>query len=165
VRSERGYTLIEMLIVVAMIGIASAIAVPVFIESNARSAMWTGSERIGATIRQARLRAISTNTAYRVAFNCPSAGDLRLLIVTGDPGVDDDFPDRCSADIEGDSEVEMPPNITFDSESATALQVSGRGNFTAIGDSIPLTISVYYGTSLRTLTVSTTGQITFANVH
>ena len=51
VRSERGFTLVEMLIVVGMIGIVTAISVPVFIESNARSRLWTGSEQIGATIR------------------------------------------------------------------------------------------------------------------
>lgn len=154
-----------MLIVVGLIGIASAISIPVFIESNARSGLWTGSERIGATIRQARLRAISTNTTYRVVFDCPSAGKLRMLIVTGNAAVDD-ATGRCSTTLAGDSAViEMPTSISFDAESATALQVTGRGAFTAIGDSIPLEISVNYGTTVRSLTVSASGQITFSNVH
>jgi len=164
--SERGYTLVELLIVVGMIGVASAIALPIFMESNARTGLWTGSERIGATIRQARLRAISTNTTYRVVFNCPSAGNLRMLIVTGDPAVDDDFVTRCADTVDGDSGViEMPDSISYDAADATALQVTGRGVFTAIGDAIPLTISVNYGSAVRSLAVSNTGQISFSNVH
>lgn len=154
-----------MLIVVGLIGVASAISIPVFMEASARSALWTGSERIGATIRQARLRAISTNTTHRVVFDCPSAGQLRTLVVTGDPAVDD-AESRCGTTLEGDSAIiEMPTSVSFDADSATALQVTGRGAFTALGDSIPLAITVNYGTTVRTLTVGTTGQITFSNVH
>lgn len=164
-RSERGYTLIELLFVVGFIGVASAVAIPVFMESNARSALWTGAERIGATIRQARLRAISTNRTYRVTFACPSANKLRMLIVTGDSVVDD-APGRCSTTLDGDSAViEMPTSITFDTDTATALQVTGRGVFTALGDTIPLEISVNYGGAERLLTVSASGQITFSNGH
>jgi prepilin-type N-terminal cleavage/methylation domain-containing protein len=163
--SQRGYTLIELLIVVGMIGVASAIALPVFIESNARSALWTGSERIGSTIRQARLRAISTNTTHRVMFDCPSAGQLRTLVMIGDPDVDD-AENRCTLTLDGDSAIiEMPTSISFDADTATGLQVTGRGVFTALGGPIPLDISVNYGTNIRTLSVSNTGQITFSNVH
>ena len=165
VRSEHGFTLIEIMIVMGLIGIAAAISVPVFIESSARNSLWTASERIGSTIRQTRLKAISQNTPYRMVFNCPSAGRLRSLVVTGVPLVDD-AADRCSQTLDGDSAIfEMPTSVTFDSESATALHVTGRGIFTAIGDSIPLTISVNYGATLRTLTVSATGQLTFSNVY
>ena len=164
-RSERGYTLIEILIVVGLIGIVSAISVPVFISSNARNALWTGSELIGSSIRQARLKAISQNTPYRVGFDCPGPNQLRLLVMTGDPVVDDDA-DRCSADLDGDSgAIEMPTGVLFTSGTATSLQVTGRGVFTAIGDAIPLTISVTYGAATRTLTVSATGQITFTDVE
>lgn len=164
-RSERGFTLLETIVVVGLIGVTAAIAVPVFIESNSRNRLWTGSEQIGSTIRQTRLLAISQNTSYRVAFDCPSAGNLRRLIITGDPLVDDDA-DRCGQTIEGDSgTIEMPPSVTYDPEAATALQVSGRGIFTALGESIPLTISVQYGTATRTLTVSATGQVTFSAIY
>ncbi len=164
-RSHLGFTLIELLIVLALGMVLSAIAVPVFMESSARSNLWTVSERIGATIRQARLRAISQNTPYRVVFNCPSAGSLRGLVMTGDPAVDDAV-DRCSETLDGDTgTIEMPASITYDAEEATALEVSGRGVFTALGDAIPLTISVNRGATVRTLTVSATGQITFSNVY
>ena len=45
--------------------------------------MWTASELIGSQIRQARLKAISRNKSFRVRFDCPSAGQFRVLVVTG----------------------------------------------------------------------------------
>jgi prepilin-type N-terminal cleavage/methylation domain-containing protein len=165
-RSERGYTLVEVLITLGLIGVVTAISVPVFIESNARSKLWTGSEQIGAEIRQARLKAISSNTTYRVVFDCPAAGQLRSLVMTGDPAVDDD-PGRCNDTLEGDSgTIQLPSGVGYDADDeATGLQVTGRGVFTAMGGAIPLMISVTYGPTLRTLTVSATGQITFSDVE
>jgi hypothetical protein len=100
-----------------------------------------------------------------VVFNCPSANQLRGLVMTGDPAVDDGA-SRCSETQEGDTGViELPTSVTYDSDSAIYLQVSGRGVFTASGAAIPLTLSVNYGSSTRTLTVSATGQISFSDVH
>ncbi|HUQ89282.1 MAG TPA: prepilin-type N-terminal cleavage/methylation domain-containing protein [Vicinamibacterales bacterium] len=163
-RSERGYTLFELLIVLALIGIVTGISVPVFMESNKRSALWTGAEQIGATVRSARLKAISQNTAYRVVFNCPSANELRTLVVIGDPAIDDDA-GRCGDTYEGDSgTIELPTGVAYDVEDTTSLQVSGRGIFTAIGGAIPSLITVTSGAATRILTVSGTGQITFTDV-
>ena len=162
---ERGYTLLEILVVMAMIGIVSAIAVPVFIESSARNNIWTASERVGALIRQTRLKAISQNTAYRVHFACPVAGNIRAIAMTGDPAVDDD-PGRCGLSMDGDTDVmALPAAVTYDSSDAEYLHVTARGVFTAEGAAIPLTISVNHAASTRTLTVSATGQISFSDVH
>lgn len=161
-RQESGYSLIEMLIGLAIIGVVLAIAVPVFLESNRRTSLWTGSERLGAVIRQTRLKAISQNQTYRVRFDCPAANQVRSLILTGTPATDDAV-NRCAQTLVGDGEiVEMPTGVSFDPEDATELRVTPRGVFTAVGDSIPLTINVSYGTSTRTLAVSATGQITFS---
>ena len=164
-RSEHGYTLIEVLITIGLIGIVTAISVPVFIQSNALSNLWTGAEQIGAEVRQARLKAINSNKTYRVAFDCPAAGQLRSLIMTGDPGVDDD-PGRCADTLEGDSgAIQLPSGVAYAADDSTGLQVTGRGVFTAMGGAIPLIINVTYGTATRTLTVSATGQITFSDVE
>jgi hypothetical protein len=85
--------------------------------------------------------------------------------MTGDPAVDDDA-GRCSDTYVGDSGiVSLPTTVAYDTGDATALQVTGRGVFTALGDAIPLTISVSKGGGIRTLRVSGTGQITFADVQ
>jgi prepilin-type N-terminal cleavage/methylation domain-containing protein len=165
-RSERGYTLFEVLIVVGLIGIVSAISVPVFLESNARNALWTGAEQIGSTVRSARFKAISQNTPHRVVFNCPNANELRTIAFQDNPAIDDmDIDARCAEDHPGDSGViELPGGVVYDSDAATYLEVSGRGIFTAEGGPIPLTITVTHGAATRLLTVSGTGQVTFTDV-
>lgn len=164
-RSERGYTLIEVLITLGLFGVVTAISVPVFMESNSRSNLWSGAERIGAAIRQARLKAISTNTSFRVAFNCPDANEVRTLIMTGNPVIDDDA-DRCNDTLDGDSAViELPTGVGYDVDTTTSLEVTGRGVFSANGGTIPLVITTTHGGAMRTLTVSGTGQITFTDVH
>lgn len=162
-RQERGFSLIELIVVVGLIGVLAAVSVPTFLESNRRNALWTGSERVGSLIRQTRLKAISQSATFIVRFDCPAANQLRALIVTGNPGIDS-AANRCTNVQPGDSEVVvLPTGVTYDAEDATELQVTPRGVFTAVGDTIPLIITTSYGVSTRTVTVSATGQITYSN--
>jgi len=159
-RSDRGFTLMELLIAAGLAGILMAIALPVVMTSEARNGIWTGSEVVGAQIRQARLQAISRNTRYRVRFNCPAAGNLRVLVVTGTPAIDD-AANRCTTYQQLDSGIiSMPANVTFG--TPPTLEVNGRGVYAAPGFAIPQTITVTNGTFSRNLTVSATGQIAFA---
>jgi len=158
-RSDRGFTLLELLIVLGLIGILSAIAIPTLSESTNRNAVWTASEQIGSQIRQARLKAITRNTPFRVVFDCPAARQYRVLIVDGT--IDD--ADRCSQTLEHDSGVlVMPTNVTYTAD-LPALEVNGRGAYSIIGvGALPLTITVQYAdTHARSFSVSVTGQITF----
>lgn len=152
----------ELMIALGIAGIMAAIAVPVFIESTARNAVWTGSELIGSQLRQARLKAISRNMRFRVRFDCPGTGHVRVLVVTGDPTIDD-ASGRCGTyqSVGGvmlDSGIiAMPQGTSFG--TVTTLEVNGRGIYSA--DTIPKTITVTNGTSSRDLTITATGQITF----
>jgi type IV fimbrial biogenesis protein FimT len=170
VRSNRGFTLIELMIALGIAGVLAAVAVPVFIESASRNQIWTASETIGSQIRQARLRAISRNRSYQVRFDCPAAGQFRILVV---PGPDDVPPapiadaDRCGT-IVMDAGVtildggtfSMPNSVSFG--DVDTLTVNSRGIYTSAGV-IPQTITVTYGERQRTLTISATGQITFSD--
>lgn len=158
-RSNRGFTLFELLIVLAMIGIISAIAIPTLSTSTERNAVWTASEQIGSQLRQARLKAVTRNTPFRLVFDCPAVGNYRVLIV--DDTIDND--DRCDQTIEFDSGVyNLPANVSY-TAGLPALQVNGRGMYSVIGlGDLPLTITVQYrDTHARSLTVSLTGQISF----
>jgi len=162
VRPESGFTLIELMIALGIAGIMAAIAVPVVMESTARNAVWTGSELIGTQLRQARLKAITRNTRFRVRFDCPNVGNLRVLVVTGNPLIDN-AAGRCSdsqsiGGVMMDSGIiAMPQGASFG--TVTTLEVNGRGIYSA--DVIPKTITVTNGTTSRALTISLTGQITF----
>lgn len=160
-RSVRGFTIFELLIVVALIGIMSAIGIPTMMEATRRNAVWSASELIGSQIRQARLKAISRNLSFRVRFDCPSAGQFRVLQVTGDATIDDAV-NRCSTQQTYDSGVMvMPSNVSYGA-TPPLLTVNSRGVFTS-STGIPAAITVTHAanSSSRTLTMSATGQITF----
>ena len=159
-RSASGFTLFELLVVMALITILSAIAIPTLMSGTERNDVWTASERIGSQIRQARLKAISRNMSFRVRFDCPAVGNFRVLAVTGDAAIDG-APDRCSQTVDYDSGVyTMPPNTSYD-EDPPLLTVNSRGVYSS-DKGIPSTITVSHGNGTsRALTMSATGQISF----
>ena len=151
--------MIELLVALALIGILAAIAIPNLSESTNRNAVWTASEQIGSQIRQARLKAITRNTPFRVVFDCPADNQFRVLFVDGT--IDD--PDRCDNTLTGDTGIFVVPALVSFNDGLPTLEVNGRGMFSLIGaGALPLTITVQYSTThSRDLTVSATGQITF----
>jgi prepilin-type N-terminal cleavage/methylation domain-containing protein len=161
-RSNRGFTLIELLVTMALIGIMAAIAIPSLSGSTARNQVWTASEQIGSQIRQARLKAISRNMSFKVRFDCPSAGQFRVLVVTG-VAATDNATTRCSTTLPYDSGVFVMPQRTSYGSTPPLLTVNSRGVYASTGG-IPTTITVSStaGAASRSLTMSATGQISFA---
>lgn len=64
----RGFTLIEMAVVVAIVGVLAALAITSFERSKPRANLATTSTELHALIRNARLNALATGTATIVAF-------------------------------------------------------------------------------------------------
>ena len=158
-RSNRGFSMLELIIVLGMLGVLGAMALPVMFDANNRNSVWTASEQIGSQVRQARLMAITRNTSFQVRFDCPVARQYRLLVVDGT--IND--ADRCTQYRTFDSGVFiMPANVTY--ANTATLQVNGRGQYSIVGvGALPRTITVQHSNGhARTMTVSITGQITFA---
>ena len=159
-RSNRGFTLLEAVIVLGMLSVIGAMALPVMFDANNRNAVWTASEQIGSQVRQARLKAVTRNTPFQVRFNCPAARQYRLLIVDGN--IND--ADRCTQYKDQDSGVyTVPQSITYG--NPPTLQVNGRGQYSIVGvGALPLTVSVQHENGhARNMTISITGQISFAS--
>jgi len=65
---QSGYSLIEMLIVVAIIGIISLVTVPAFINLQKSNKIKTSAREFNTTLRAARQRAVTTNMQTKVGF-------------------------------------------------------------------------------------------------
>jgi Tfp pilus assembly protein FimT len=96
--SSAGFTLIDMIVIVAVLGILTGISVPAF--QNL-----TEGYKLGQTIREverelqtARLKSVTSNRPIRVRFNCPAAGQYRMVELIGSPSVpaaEDTAANRC----------------------------------------------------------------------
>ena len=155
---ERGTTLIELVIILGLIGVIAAMTIPAMANAFDRNKVFMGSELVAAAIRDARLAAIARNTNYRVRFECPSAGGVRVLRITGDPTIDT-AADRCSTSIADDgSAMYLPQGVTYG--ALPMINVNGRGQMSVSSGTMPLNITVTYEGFTRTLAVSATGRVT-----
>ena len=65
---EGGFTLIEIMIVIAIIGLTSALAVPNYIEWNAKQQLRQAATEIQNQLSLARISAMSRNSVVNVSF-------------------------------------------------------------------------------------------------
>lgn len=65
---QSGYSLPEMLIVLAIIGVISLVTVPAFINLQKSNKIKTSAREFNTTIRAARQRAVTTNMQTKVGF-------------------------------------------------------------------------------------------------
>ena len=84
-RAVRGFSLIELLIVVALVAVVGAMVVPSILNMMTGMRVSAESRLVERELQTARLRAVGTNRAMRVRFNCPSVGQYRLVEVIGTP--------------------------------------------------------------------------------
>lgn len=67
-RSSRGYSVIEMLVVVAIIGVLSLVTIPAFMNFQRRNAVRSALRSFTSDIRSCRQHAITKNAYVRVQF-------------------------------------------------------------------------------------------------
>jgi prepilin-type N-terminal cleavage/methylation domain-containing protein len=68
VRRSRGYTLVEILVVMAIIGILSLVAIPWFLKLSQRYALKSGAREIATTLQAARMTAVKLNQPVSVVL-------------------------------------------------------------------------------------------------
>lgn len=86
-RAVRGFSLIELMLVVALVGIVGAMAIPMITNMMAGMRVSASARLVERELQTARLRAVSTNRPLRVRFNCPGAKQFRMVELLGTPSV------------------------------------------------------------------------------
>jgi Tfp pilus assembly protein FimT len=101
-RNERGFSLIDMVATVAILGTVMAIATPPMLNMVDQYKLGSATRTVERELQFARLKAVSGQTWMRVRFNCPTAGQIRVVELVGTPAVPDpskdadSYTDRCS---------------------------------------------------------------------
>ena len=80
---QHGFTLIELMIVVAIIGIASALAIPNYVEWKARYDLRESVNEVASNLNLARVSAMNRNRQATVTIQVSGTG---LIDVTGTAG-------------------------------------------------------------------------------
>ena len=97
--SQSGFSLIELLMVVALVGIVSVIGLPLLGQISGAIELGEAARQVERELQSARMTAVSANHPVRVMFNCPVAGQYRMVELIGTPGVPaaaDGVVGRCS---------------------------------------------------------------------
>lgn len=82
-REDRGFSLVEVLAVVAVVGVLAAVATPLWRETVNGMRLGASTRELERQLQDARLKAVSTNRKMRVRPNCPAAGQYRMVQVFG----------------------------------------------------------------------------------
>jgi prepilin-type N-terminal cleavage/methylation domain-containing protein len=174
-RDDRGFNLTELMLVVALIGTISVIALPVMQDMTASIKLNEAARLVERELQDARLKAVSSNRAIRVRLNCPATGYVRSVEVLGTaadaatnrcmtsaypfPPADDDIMTRPNFD----GPVRTLPNAaTVTSEvlqfgpDGTAVSVI-NGTPTTIAT--PVTVTISRNGKSRTVTVNNVGKV------
>jgi prepilin-type N-terminal cleavage/methylation domain-containing protein len=142
-----GFTLAELVIVIAVIGILAVMAVPSFLTYLRAAGLKSGAQQVVTLVNQARELAIKENS--NVCVTLPSATQMsyRLGSCAGSAWV--------GAGTDASGNINLPPGVT-----ATA---NANPIFTYVGSALPAAIyTLAYTQTTATLTVSVaaSGRIT-----
>src|SRR5688500_11115913 len=101
--TQAGFTLVEMMMTVTVFAILAGAAAPQFADMTGGMRLRQGLREVERELQAARLRAVTSNRPIRVRFNCPAAGQYRMVELIGtptDPDAEEDLDtnlDRCSS--------------------------------------------------------------------
>ena len=167
---HQGFTLIDIMFVVLLLGVLMAVTIPGATTASRRYNLIAATREVAAQVRVARLKAVTSNRTMRVRFNCPAAGQYRVVEVVNNAAIDD-AADRCSSttypypdpnpaalpDLDEPVMV-LRGGITFG--GVQDLEIAPTGRVTALTGAVPATIGVTdsYGETQNVI-VSATGRV------
>ncbi len=173
-RSEHGFTVVEMLMVVSMIGILAAMALPVMRDVTANIKLNEAARLVEREMQDARLKAVNANRVIRVRMNCPATGYIRSVEVLGTAA--DSAANRCTTAYPfpaPDTDIMTRPN--FDGPVRTlpagatvsnvVLQFSPDGTAVSVVAGTPTTITTPVAVTItresksKTVTVNNVGKV------
>lgn len=97
---ESGFQLLDLMVVVTLIGIMSAVAIPLMTGAIDRMRLGQSAREVERALQMAKQRAIGKSRVIRVHFNCPRAQEYRAVELLGTPATplaaDTNVPNRCS---------------------------------------------------------------------
>jgi Tfp pilus assembly protein FimT len=98
---DRGFTLADMLVTVTLIGTVAAIATPQLVNVVDSMRLGMAERDVERELQFARLKSVSVSRPMRVRFDCPVAGQIRVVELLGTPAVPDakdadSYTTRCS---------------------------------------------------------------------
>ena len=166
---QQGSSLIDIMFTVSLLGVLMAVTVPGATTASRRHHVIAATHEVAAQVRVARLKAVTANRTIRVRFNCPVAGQFRIVEVVNNALIDD-AADRCSSttypypdpnpaalpDLDGPVMV-LRGGITFD--GFQDLDIAPTGRVTALTGALPATIGVTNSYETQNVTVSATGRV------
>lgn len=181
VSQAQGFTIVELALVMAGALTLAAIVAPTFSNFMDANRSMVAARKVEREMQAARLKAVSAGRSLRVRLNCPAAGQLRVLEVTGvaatdsagnrcdpvafpSPGPRDSLRSTPSLDSpviylpDGAVLTSTVQQFEFDPRGG-AYSVTSGGTVTALAGDVVLTVT--HKTWSHTLRVNPVGRITF----
>ncbi|MET0216000.1 MAG: type II secretion system protein, partial [Vicinamibacterales bacterium] len=78
-RDTAGFTIIETLLVVALISVLAGMTAPAVSAGMERYEVISASQQVAGTIRSARYQAVGKNMILKVRFDFPEAGQFQIV--------------------------------------------------------------------------------------
>ena len=120
-----GRTLMELLVVLAILGLAASLVLPRFATASSQAALKAGARDVITAIGYARNQAVSEGRSYRLEID-PSSGESRITHF--DPEEDPEEPYVADVGILGEK-LTLPSGVSFSrvavGEEAGGIEASG----------------------------------------